>query len=229
MLKLAFCLLLAGYGATGSHKSEGTSYRYVHDSLYSKMEGCIDTINRHFFRVKNIHISTAYMIKDAVKMDVNGDGVQDIFLVLSPYAQEYQYGEPACVFKAVDKRLLVLLVSEGKRYKMSFINEHAIPDVFECQDDAFEEIGKTKDSSVYLDFFCGTIVKCRFTYYFKTDSGVFYLTKTVNECFPRDGGDTKNTVKRHKKSANILMSNFDGAKAMDFPSLEALKPKRRKR
>lgn len=178
-------LIITVFFSFFSYEIRGQTYVINSDTIKFSIAECEGRDNvKNYTNFNGLHFSNFYTIIDSTKININADSINDYILILSPLAQEYGKDTLPCDVEK-GKRLFVVLLSKGNRYKIDFVTENLIPNVYEYQSDPFTKLKKV-NNVIKLTLFTGSIIKCKYYYDIKAIKGELYLMKSGYECYKTD-------------------------------------------
>jgi hypothetical protein len=222
--KFLMCVLfLTLLGMSSLINAQENRYQLRNDTLRINLPECEGKTNliNGFYALKGITISNYYKILDSLSLHINADKRPDMILVLSPVSQEKLTALP-CEAEFGKRLLVTLLSSKNGKYSIGIINDEAVLNTSEYTVNPYKGMVKTKDGfSMDVEF--GTIIYCKYRFYFTCKSANFFLTKAEYDCFNK--GNPGKAEKKSKRYANnkynlkdIRISEF-----IDVPNLASLK------
>jgi hypothetical protein len=188
--RLIFLSFFIFYGVNLFSQSDTLSYSVKDNTIHPNLKLTKEDAAwaDHYKHVSGIKISRYYTVRDSLFINsTQGDSKYRV-LVLSTFAQD-----------AIDniiptlpegKRLLVVLKYVNGKYSIDYINENVILNVDYSQSEPYHGI-KHDSSGFSLQYFIGSVNKCKFTFYFTLENDNFYLSKYIADCYKIDLSESK--------------------------------------
>jgi hypothetical protein len=215
-MKLTYCLFFLIVYQISFGQSTNKRFTFNKDSLKVSIN-CEDSkLTNEFYDFKGIRISKWYRIIDTLDIDINYDKVNDKILVLSPLSQIY-IDSFTCEESKLP-RLLMVLLAKGKRYSVSYVNDKAILNTYDYQNDPFEGIEKNK-KGIILKFEVGSIIQCNYQFDFSiTKSGLQLYSKRYN-CFNKGNPDIYKKRRQVYTKKRYFLKSIDIQNFVEIPNL----------
>ena len=197
------------------------TYSIINDSIIPKLKSCnnvaTSNIINEYYNYWGITFSKYYIILDSIKIDIDKDGADDRFLVISPITQIYSPDTLNCDHQTGKKLAIILLANKGK-YKINYVNENIILNDYEYQSEPYCGI-KPNRHGFAICFFIGSIIKCKYWFSFRIKNGDIYLIKRKYDCYVTDLSNNAKQIKNYKLTEDNNLEKINIRNFIEIPDL----------